>query len=850
VRPPWLGADDIRLTLPFDDGAFDHIVVDRAILEAVAPAKVFAEVGRVLREGGAIDIAITDRPDAEAPPSVGPLIADAARLLRVRTIVAEGGRIILKATNGQRRDGRHADSLAAIARAFIRLAADTRQMAVQHTRRVEELQGRYDLAVTELAQARERLDESAKGLAEFRTTIDEAEHELTVVRSNAAATAQTAHKEADRLRADLQSARDQLQYERWRAKVAVTRKASRIGDQVRRLRRPWRLPGVLYRVVRIAAGPTITPPRPDRGSTGVASTAGSPRARPSIRAMDVPDVAPKRPDLRVATILDEFSELAFRYEFQLAPVPRPGWREAFERARPDLLFVESAWNGNGGAWKYAVAGQSAPKPDVVELVQYCREHQIPTVFWNKEDPLEYEQFIRTARHFDWVFTVDEKCVERYRTELGHDRVGVLPFGVQPRIHNPIDAFRPRKEAVAFAGTYYSGKYPERMRQIDYLLKPVGDLGLHIFSRWEDNPRYSFPEELKSYVVGSLDYAQILTAYRQYKVFLNVNSVTDSKTMFSRRVLELLACGTPVVSGPSPGMEAMLGAGVVAESTDADTSRNHVRALLNSEELRDVMAVKGIRAVMSGNTYSDRVTHLLASLGQPTAPARRSISIIAPTNRMGGYKQILENVGRQVHGDIELIIGLHGIDEKADHIRGAARDLGIDNLEFVTGPADWSLGRVLNAMCAAAGGEFIAKMDDDDLYGPNYLSDQLFAFDYTDADIVGKWSRLIYLEEVPCLGIMFPGHEHRYTELVGGGTILAKREVLDNVRFADRSTGEDTQFLRDCAAKGFRTYSTDRFNHVYMRYGDSSRHTYRPHVLHHLANTRIVSFGSSVTQAFV
>ena len=35
------------------------------------------------------------------------------------------------------------------------------------------------------------------------------------------------------------------------------------------------------------------------------------------------------------------------------------------------------------------------------------------------------------------------------------------------------------------------------------------------------------------------------------------------------------------------------------------------------------------------------------------------------------------------------------------------------------------------------GDFIGKFDDDDLYGPHYLSDQMLPFEYTNADIVGS-----------------------------------------------------------------------------------------------------------------
>ena len=60
-------------------------------------------------------------------------------------------------------------------------------------------------------------------------------------------------------------------------------------------------------------------------------------------------------EVRVACVLDEMSYACFAPECRLSPVGRTTWREELEAEPPHLLLVESAWNGNGGAWQWAVA---------------------------------------------------------------------------------------------------------------------------------------------------------------------------------------------------------------------------------------------------------------------------------------------------------------------------------------------------------------------------------------------------------------------------------------------------------------------------------------------------------------
>ncbi|MGO1258839.1 MAG: glycosyltransferase family protein, partial [Brachybacterium sp.] len=141
--------------------------------------------------------------------------------------------------------------------------------------------------------------------------------------------------------------------------------------------------------------------------------------------------------------------------------------------------------------------------------------------------------------------------------------------------------------------YFAHKFPERREQMDLLLGGALDAsrtmetGLEIFSRFlGDDERYQFPGELGERVVGSLSYERMLTAYQAYKVFLNVNSVNSSPSMCARRIFEITASGTPVVSTPAPAIAEFFAADEVPVATDREDAAHVVRALVRSPELRD------------------------------------------------------------------------------------------------------------------------------------------------------------------------------------------------------------------------------------------------------------------------
>ncbi|WP_343037917.1 glycosyltransferase family protein [Arthrobacter wenxiniae] len=552
----------------------------------------------------------------------------------------------------------------------------------------------------------------------------------------------------------------------------------------------------------------------------------------SFAAAVLPKGHARRDDLTVGVILDDFSAMAFQFEWTSVALDPAAWMQQLDGL--DLVFIESAWAGNDRLWRGKIAGNGGPEQTFIDMLAACRERGIPTVFWNKEDPPHYDDFLPAAKLFDVVFTSDEGRIASYRKDLSHDRIGVLPFAAQPAVHNPV---RPAKgwhrRDAAFGGMYFAHKYPERREQMDLLLNGVMDAsakmdtGLEIFSRQlGGNPDYQFPAPLDSRVVGSLTYPQMLSAYKAYKVFLNVNSVVDSASMCARRIFEISAAGTPVISTPSAAIRNFFTEDEVPVADTRQAAAHLSRALVKNPELNDRTAHLAQRRIWQEHTYAHRVESVLArALPDKTSGVLRpTASALVPTIRPQQVDNVLRTVAAQHGVTTQLVLLTHGFEMEPHSLRELQERHGLADVVLLTAGREVSLGECLNRCVAAADGDVLAKMDDDDHYGTAYLSDQLFAMDFSRADIVGKQAHYMHLEASKATILRFGHKEHRYTDFVMGPTIVARKETFNANPFPALGLGEDTGFLRNAGKAGMQIYSADRFNFYQVRAGN--RHTWQ------------------------
>lgn len=378
-------------------------------------------------------------------------------------------------------------------------------------------------------------------------------------------------------------------------------------------------------------------------------------------------------DLRLGLIADEFTCRTVSSAVDVVMLRRKAWQAQLEGL--DAVLIESAWEGPDHEWFHGVAYHGEQEAaDLWGLIDTCRERSIPVLFWNKEDPVHFRSFALAAGRADHVFTTDADRLPAYLSQPNQNQTASsISFFVEPSIHNPKPTSRKYSPTAAFAGTYYGARYPKRSEELSMILGVAAEFGLTIYDRQHGLPHspYQLPDELKKYSVGSVPYEQILDTYKAHPVNINVNSVADSPSMFSRRVVEIAACGSAVASGAGRGVAEVLGRDFPVLET-AKAWRDQLTTWDNDESARLTTVWAQLRTVFRSHRADQALVLMLRTAGldvDPVALPRYGLLVtqkseieaaseqsLAPVlvTRDEGLVDLARSLGLQVVADIHDI----------------------------------------------------------------------------------------------------------------------------------------------------------------------------------------------------
>ena len=285
-----------------------------------------------------------------------------------------------------------------------------------------------------------------------------------------------------------------------------------------------------------------------------------------------------------------------------------------------------------------------------------------------------------------------------------------------------------------------------------------------------------------------------------------------------------------VADKDPELESLLGSefyGLVATDIQgADISK------------RELHSVRTRRIALRDHTLNSRVRQICATVCK-SPPQPPSVSILLATNRPKFLNQAVANVAKQNYPRLQLILALHRDEFDKLAVERAVANLTCD-VEIVSVPASHPFPAVLNAATAAADGEVLTKMDDDDIYDTDHVWDLMLAQEYSGAHLIGKGVETIYLVRRDQTLERDRTDAETYSRGIAGGTLLMSRADLEGVGGWRGVPHVDKILIDDVVGHGGTTYRTHGRGYVLIRHGD--RHTWNVADQHFVDNAVAVYRG--------
>ena len=241
------------------------------------------------------------------------------------------------------------------------------------------------------------------------------------------------------------------------------------------------------------------------------------------------------------------------------------------------------------------------------------------------------------------------------------------------------------------------------------------------------------------------------------------------------------------------------------------------------DTREALSIAMRRAALRSHSFRARARQVCEAAGVEPPPWPR-VSVLLATRRPAMLADAVANVARQRYPRLKLVLALHGPGFEAGVVEQALRDF-VQPVKLLRLDGEHTLGAVLDAATAAADGPLLAKMDDDDVYGPEHLWDLVLAHEYSGAALVGKFPATVYLarSDRTLRQRRVPGET--WSHSIAGGTMLLARADLERAggwrplrRHVDRA------LIEDVVRAGGTVYRTHDAGYLLVRHGE--RHTWQ------------------------
>lgn len=384
---------------------------------------------------------------------------------------------------------------------------------------------------------------------------------------------------------------------------------------------------------------------------------------PCIAALPDPETGISRPplSLRVTVIDDELTRglltgAATTRGLRAAQVVA----SASALAATDLVILTPASIGA----QHSVPREGSPQDsqkrqrvwaDAVlhHVIPACRKSNIPVVFWDHTTRSTTTTGREIAKACDRVFAVSEEAVRRYAATRRRPAEAVrVPMIVNPLLSSPLGSRAPAPRLIGLAEAQL-GQRPKDLRlMMGWLLDGIRSHGIPtaLFrggapDKHPTGTGAGFAVRHWPLLAPNPGPTRLAAVDRVTDIGLALNPVISSQTLYDRRVLELQACGSMVLSTYNQGVNSYLPHVHVPQSA---TDVADMLGSLSIAELRRAQG-DGIRTAFTDHHVTDALGLFCESLG---------ITVDLPTERVLAVAQEPDPVLRaemaaQTHADLPL-----------------------------------------------------------------------------------------------------------------------------------------------------------------------------------------------------
>ncbi len=528
------------------------------------------------------------------------------------------------------------------------------------------------------------------------------------------------------------------------------------------------------------------------------------------------------------------TELAF--DARVIALDEDNWPAALVPGAMRFLIVETVWHVGHRHWRYALTGEG-DQSGFRRLLDRCREMSLPVVVWFRETPSNYEHFAWLAEQADLVCAADADVAARLRRDFPRRRTEYLPPAIQPALHNPLRSYGLMEAADALRDRIVFDGWWDLQNGLAELprLHELKTHGLLIAeSEWEfGRVRLADCREFMDFTIGCLGRQEklVLSRLQGAEVFAAAPLAGAWRSALG---MARSAAGGGVVArldGGEPWLpELQLPGG--AENADPSDA---LLALMANPLARTRWNHLAWRGLMSAHTIAHRLQHMADRLSVKAdfVPPNPRIACLLVTMRPDRLRSCIERFRNDIYPHKELVVVIHGDAVDLAQYRGLVHEG--EAIRFFQLGKSRSLGACLNFAAAQTDAPYWTKVDDDDLYGSNYLSDIMLYQRIGKFEVFGKPPTFNYLERGDELlwdpewarhANLIHDAANARAALVAGGTLGGHRRVLDAVPFSERRRGgSDSDFIRRCYEAGLDVLSMDGFNFVRFRSAQDGFHTW-------------------------